>query len=105
MVLFRGQEEVRDSASRDPKGEPGFYIFATREVRVFQTKTSVSLCLTVFAALLSILCSGCGGNSSSMNNSMSQAQAQAVSDQISQAIAQALGTTVPDRTRDQRRSP
>jgi hypothetical protein len=62
---------------------------------VFQTKTSVSLCLTVFAALLSILCSGCGGNSSSMNNSMSQAQAQAVSDQISQAIAQALGTTVP----------
>lgn len=61
-------------------------------------KTNASLSLTVIAATLSLLCSGCGSssnNSSMSSNSMSQAQAQAVAEQVSQAISQALGSAVP----------
>ncbi len=61
---------------------------------MFEIKSTASLCLTVVAAMLSILCIGCG-SSSSMNNNMSQAQAQAVAVQVSQAIAQALMGIVP----------
>jgi hypothetical protein len=61
---------------------------------MFRDKTGASLCLTVVAAMLSILSIGCG-SSSSMNNSMSQAQAQAVAVEVSQAIAQALVGIVP----------
>ena len=66
-----------------------------KEVPMFQLKRNESFCLTVVAAMLSILCSGCGGGGSSMSSSMSQAQAQAVSAQVSQAITQALGNAVP----------
>jgi hypothetical protein len=65
---------------------------------MLRMKRNGSLCLTVVAAALSILCSGCGSssnNSSMPNNSMSQAQAQAVSAEISQAMAQALGGAIP----------
>jgi hypothetical protein len=61
-------------------------------------KTNASLSLTVIAATLSLLCSGCGSssnNSSMSSNSMSQAQAQAVAEEVSQAISQALGSAVP----------
>jgi len=61
-------------------------------------KTNASLSLTVIAATLSFLCSGCGNssnNSSMSSNSMSQAQAQAVAVEVSQAISQALGSAVP----------
>ncbi len=61
---------------------------------MFQFKRTRSLCLIVPAALLSILCVGCG-SSNSTNSSMSQAQAQAVAQQFSQAVEQALGTAVP----------
>jgi hypothetical protein len=61
---------------------------------VFRIKGNASFCLVVVAAMLSVLCSGCGsGMGSSMNNSMSPAQAQAVTDQVVQALTQALGNT------------
>jgi hypothetical protein len=60
---------------------------------MFPPKAIAPLSLTAVAAILSILCTGCGG--SSMNSNMSQAQAQAVAQQVSQAIAQALGNAVP----------
>jgi hypothetical protein len=47
---------------------------------------------TAIAAVLPLLCVGCGSSNNSTNNSMSAAQAQAVSTQIVQAITQALGT-------------
>jgi hypothetical protein len=62
---------------------------------MFRKKTRASLCLTAVAAVLSILCVGCGSSSNNnamSNTSMSQAQAQAVSEQVSEAIAQALGS-------------
>lgn len=64
---------------------------------MFCMRRSQSLCLTVFAVFLFILCIGCGSsnNNGMSNNSMSQAQAQAVSEQVSQAIVQALGSAVP----------
>jgi hypothetical protein len=61
---------------------------------MFRIKTSESLCLIAAAALLPILSTGCGSNSST-NNNMSQAQAQAVAQQVSQAITQALSGAVP----------
>jgi hypothetical protein len=60
---------------------------------MFRIKGSASSCLAVVAATLSILCSGCGSSSSSMNNSMSPAQAQAITGQMVQALTQALGNT------------
>lgn len=45
--------------------------------------------LTIVAAMLSILCGGCGSGSSH-SNSMSPAQAQAVTDQVVQALVQSL---------------
>jgi hypothetical protein len=60
---------------------------------MFRITRSSSLCLTVVAAVLSIICEGCGSSSSSAgmsNNSMSQVQAQAVANQVSQAMALAL---------------
>lgn len=55
-------------------------------------KRNASLCLTVVAAMLSILCGGCGSSNSAgmSDNSMSSAQAQAVTDQIVQALTQSL---------------
>ena len=53
---------------------------------MFPMNGSVS-CLIVLAAMLSVVCSGCG---SSNSKGMSQAQAQAVSEQVSGAVAQAL---------------
>jgi hypothetical protein len=61
-----------------------------------------SLCLTIFAALLSILCCGCGSNSSNnsmSNNSMSPAQAQAVTDQVVQALTASLGAAISSNSR------
>jgi len=64
---------------------------------MFPMKKNTSLCLTVAAAALSLLCAGCSssGSGSSMNNGISQAQAQAVALQLSQAITKALIGTVP----------
>jgi len=56
---------------------------------MFRMKAHTSLCLIVVAAMLSILCGGCGSSSS---NNMSQAQAQAVTAEVSQAVAQALAS-------------
>ncbi len=62
---------------------------------MFQFRSG-SFCMIVVAALLSILCVGCGSsNSNSTNNNMSQPQAQAVAQQFSQAITQALSGAVP----------
>jgi hypothetical protein len=61
---------------------------------VFRNKRSGSFCSIVAATLLTILCVGCGG-SSSTNSNMSQAQAQAVAQQVSQAVVQALSGAVP----------
>jgi hypothetical protein len=64
---------------------------------MFRRKRNASF-LTVVAALLSIVCVGCGSSSNNngmSNNSMSPAQAQAVSGQVVQALTQALGTAVP----------
>ncbi len=49
--------------------------------------------LPVLAAILAILCVGCGGGSSPMNATLSAAQAQAVSQQVVQALTAALGNT------------
>ena len=60
-------------------------------------KRNQSLCLTVVATILSVLCLGCGGGSNNAgmaNNSMSPAQAQAVTDQVVQALTQSLGITL-----------
>ena len=66
-----------------------------RELPMFQFRSG-SFCMIVVAALLSILCVGCGSsNSNSTNNNMSQPQAQAVAQQFSQAITQALSGAVP----------
>jgi hypothetical protein len=64
---------------------------------MFRPKGNVSLCLTLAAAMLSLLCVGCGssGTASSMSTAMSQAQAEAVAQQISQAMTQALNSAVP----------
>jgi hypothetical protein len=67
---------------------------------MFREKTKTGACLlslTIVAAMLTILFSGCGSsnNNTMSSNSMSQAQAQAVSGEVSLAIAQALGGTVP----------
>ena len=56
-------------------------------------------CLMVFVSVLSILCNGCGGGTSSSSSNMptdtslSPAQAQAVTDQVVQAVTQALTNT------------
>ncbi|MFZ0300300.1 MAG: hypothetical protein WAM13_18265 [Candidatus Sulfotelmatobacter sp.] len=62
---------------------------------MFRIKRTRSLCLILAAALLSILCVGCGSSSNSTNSNMSQAQAQAVAQQVSQALTQALSGAVP----------
>ncbi len=71
-----------------------FTMFQFMSRIMFQIKRSESFCLIVAAALLPILSTGCGSNSST-NNNMSQAQAQAVAQQVSQAITQALSGAVP----------
>jgi hypothetical protein len=63
---------------------------------MFPKKRSASFCLTVLAATLSILATGCGSSNNGMsNNSMSQAQAQAVTNQVGQALTEALTITFP----------
>lgn len=68
---------------------------------MFHMKRCASLCLTIVAAMLSVICVGCGSNSSnsssssSNNTGMSQVQAQAVAQQLSLAITQALIGTDP----------
>ncbi|MGA2375664.1 MAG: hypothetical protein ABSF72_09085 [Candidatus Sulfotelmatobacter sp.] len=61
---------------------------------MFRIERSRSFYLIALAALLPILSTGCGSNSST-NNNLSQAQAQAVAQQVSQALTQALGAAVP----------
>lgn len=59
-----------------------------------QMKSKTPVYWMAVAAMLSILCVGCGSSSNSINNSMSAAQAQAVSAQVVQALTQALTTTI-----------
>jgi hypothetical protein len=65
-------------------------------------KMKSNLCWIAVAALLSMLCVGCGSSSSNSmsNNAMSAAQAQAVSAQVALALTQALGTVNPDGAAD-----
>jgi len=48
------------------------------------------VCLTVVAAMLAVLCGGCG---SSKSNNLSQAQAEAVTQEVTQALAAALSSS------------
>ena len=61
-----------------------------------QNRIKSNFCWMVVAAMLSILCVGCGSSNNSTNNNMSAAQAQAVSTQVVQALTQALDTVNPD---------
>jgi hypothetical protein len=63
--------------------------------RTFTRTTALILidarvCLTVVAAMLTVLCGGCG---SSKSNNLSQAQAEAVTQEFSQALATALSSS------------
>lgn len=56
---------------------------------MFRVKSGACLYPTTVAAVLLLLCGGCGSGVSS-SNSMSEAQVQAVTAQVSQSMAQAL---------------
>jgi hypothetical protein len=72
---------------------------------MFEVARNIPSYIFLAATLLSLLCSGCGGGSSSNtsgSNNLSQAQAQAVTGEVSLALAQALGNTfTPPVARDQ----
>ena len=67
---------------------------------MLRTNPNLSVYLSAFVVLFSVLCVGCGGSSSNpMNTSMSPAQAQAVTDQVVQALTQSLETAISGSAR------